>query len=93
MPMSSSSIILDFFPACFYCGNNFNFPHKASGSDGKNIVFEIPEAEIFKLGGLIYFIGGLFLVDLLLVVFTSNFISFAKSYINFLSDKLARSTI
>ena len=42
-------IKLELLPACFCCSNNFNLSESSSGSDGKNIVFEIPEAEIIKL--------------------------------------------
>ena len=44
-------------------------------------------------GDLINFISVRSRVDLLPGPLTSNYISFAKSYINFLCDKLARSTL
>ena len=41
----SSSIILEFFPACFSCNNNFNLSHNSIGSDDKNFV-QVPESMI-----------------------------------------------
>ena len=89
----SSLIISELFPACFSCYNNFNLSQSSLGSDDKNIVFETPEAETIKPGELSNFISLLARVDLLPGAFRSKCISFAKSYINFLSDKLARSTL
>ena len=42
----SSSIISELFPAFFSCSNNLNLSQSSSGSEDKNIVFEIPEAMI-----------------------------------------------
>ena len=89
----SPLIILELMPACSSCSNNVYLLHNLSGSDGKNNVFEIPEAELIKTGDLGTLIRVLFRVDLLPWAFTSNYISFAKSYNNFLSAKLARSTL
>ena len=83
----SSLIMLELFPACFYCSNSFNLSHNSLGSNDKNIVFETPEAII--AGDFSNFIRVLSLVDLLPKAFVSKCIYFAKSYINFLSDKLA----
>ena len=58
-------IVSELFPACFSCYNNFNLLQSSSGSDDKNIVFEIPEAETIKAGELSNFIGVLSRVDLL----------------------------
>ena len=41
----SSLIMLELFPACFSCSNNFDVSHSSLGSDGKTFV-EIPEATI-----------------------------------------------
>ena len=38
--------MLELFPACFSCNNNFNLSHNSLGSDDKNFVFEIPEAKV-----------------------------------------------
>ena len=83
----------DLFPACFSCYNIFNLLHSSSGSNDKNIVFETPEAETFKPGDSSNFIRVVSLVDFLPTAFRSKFISFAKSYNNFLSCKLARVTL
>ena len=48
---------LEFLPACFSCNNNFNLSHILVGSDGKNIVFETPEAETIEPDGLSNFIS------------------------------------
>ena len=48
--MISSLTMLELFPACFSCSNIFNCLLNSLGSDGKNIVFEKPEAEITKPG-------------------------------------------
>ena len=61
----SSLLILELFPACFSCSNNFNRSHNSLGSYGKNIVFEIPEAEIITPGDLSNLISILSLVLLL----------------------------
>ena len=42
----SSLIISEVLPACFSCKNIFNLSQSPSGLDGKNVVFEIPEALI-----------------------------------------------
>ena len=89
----SSLIISELFPACFSCNNNFHIPHNSLGSDDRNIVFEIPEAETIKPGALSNFTSFLSRIDLLPGAFASKCISFAKSYYNFLSYKLARSTL
>ena len=75
----------------YSCNNNFNLSHNSLGSDDKNIVFETPEAVI--AGDLSNFISVLSRVVLLPQAFVSKFISFAKSYISFLSCILARSTL
>ena len=41
----SSLIMLELFPACFSCNNNFNLSQSSSRSNDKNIVFVLPEAE------------------------------------------------
>ena len=76
-------------PAFFSCNNNFKLSQNSSGSDDKNLVFEIPESMI--AGDLSNFVRVRSRVDLLPTPFTSERLSFAKSYPNFLSDKLARS--
>ena len=90
---NSSLIMSELFPACFSCNNNYNLLQSSSGSDDIKIVFETTEAETIKLGNFSNFIRVLPQVDLIPGAFRSKFISFAKSYINFFSDKLARSTI
>ena len=55
----SSLIILEIFPACFSCSNNFNLSQSSLGSHDKNFV-EIPEAMI--AGQLSSFVGGLSLI-------------------------------
>ena len=87
----SSLIKSELLPACFSSNNNFYLSQSSSGSDDKNIVFERPEAII--LGELSNFISVQSLVDLLPTRLSSKCISFAKSYINFLSDKLAWLTL
>ena len=91
--MISSLNVSVLLPACFSCSINSTLSHSSLGSEDKNIVFETPEAEIIKPGDLSDFISVLSLLFLLPGPFTSKFISFDKSYINFLSDKLARSTL
>ena len=91
--MISSLINYELSPACFSCSSIFSLSQSSSGPDCKYIVFELPEAEVIKPGDLSIFISVLPQVDLLPVVFTSKYISFAKSYDNFLYDKLARSTL
>ena len=59
----------------------------------KKLFFEIHEAETIKPGDFSKFMIILFRVDLLPTAFASKIISFAKSYINLLSCKLARSTL
>ena len=93
MATISLLIISELFPACFSCNNNFNLLYSSSGSDDKNIVFETPQAETLKPGDLNNFISVLSRVDLLTKAFVSKFISFAKSYIRFLSCISARSTL
>ena len=44
----SSLIISELFPSSFSCSNNLNVSHNSLGSDDKNIVFEIPKAEILE---------------------------------------------
>ena len=89
----SSLIMSELFPACFSSNNNFNLSHNSLASDDRNIVFETPEAETIKPGELSNFISFLSRVDLLPGAFRSKCISFAKSFINLLSEKLARSTL
>ena len=81
----------ELFPACFSCSISLNLSQSLSGSDYRNIVFELPEAMI--AGDLTNFIGVLSLADFLPCPLSSKCISFAKSYINFLSCQLARSTL
>ena len=88
----SSLIMSELFPPCFSCNNNFNLLHNSSGSEDRNIVFQTPEVENIEPGDLSNFIRFLSRVDFLPRAFKSKFISFAKSYINLLSCKLARST-
>ena len=47
-----SSILLENYPACFSPKINFNRLHNSLGSEGKNIVCESPEAEIYEPGDL-----------------------------------------
>ena len=75
------------------CSNNFNLSHISLGSDGKKIVFEIPEAGTVKPGDLSNFICVPSQVDFLPRALTSKYISFANSYFNFLLDKLGRLTL
>ena len=75
--------MLEIFPACFSCSDNFLLSQSSSGSDDKNFVFETPEAETIKPGDLINFISVLSQVDFLPKAFRSKIISLAKSYINF----------
>ena len=89
----SSLIMSELFPACFSFIINFNRIQSSSGSDDKKIVFETPEAETIKPGDLSKFITVRSRVDFIPTAFTSKFISFAKSYNNFLSDILAMSTL
>ena len=87
----SSLIILEILPACFSCNNNFILSQSSLGSDDRNIAFETPEVMI--AGELGNFIRVLSRVDVLPTRLSSKCISFAKSYINFLSDKLAWLTL
>ena len=93
MSLPDSIVMSELFPASFSSSKNFNLLHISSGLDDKNIVFETPEAEAIKLGDLSIFTRVLSRVDFLPKPFTSKYNSFAKSYINFLSDNLARSTL
>ena len=88
---NSSLFMSELFPACLSCNNNFNPLQSSSGSDDKIMVFEIPESIIAD--GLSNFISVQSLVDFLPCPLLSKCISFAKAYINFLSDKLARPTL
>ena len=87
----SALIKSELFPTYFSCSHKFNLLQKSSESDDKNIIFEIPEAII--AGDFSNFISVRSRVDLLPITLTSKSISFAKSYINFLSAKLASSTL
>ena len=89
--MISTLIMLELFPAFISCSKFFILSQSSSGSDDKNIVFDIREATI--AGDLSNFMRVRSRVDFLPRAFTSNYISFAKSYNNFLSAKLARSTL
>ena len=89
----SSLIISELFPPCFSRSNNFNLPHSSLGSDDKDLVFEILGAETIEPGDLSYFVSVQARVGFLPIAFGSKFFSFAKSYNNFLSDNLARSTL
>ena len=40
----SSLIMLESFPACFSCNNNFILLHNSSGSVHRSFIFEIPDA-------------------------------------------------
>ena len=80
----------ELFPVCFSCSNNFNLLHYSSRSDDKKIV-EIPEVVI--AGDLSNFVRVRSRVDFLPCPLSSKCNSFAKSYISFLSVKLARSTL
>ena len=42
----SSLIMSELFPACSSCRKKFNLSQSSSGSDDKNVVFEMPEAMI-----------------------------------------------
>ena len=86
----SSLNISELLLACFSCKNNFNLLQSSSGWHDEKTV-EIPEA--MTAGDLSNFISVLSRVDLLPWAFMSKFISSAKSYIDFLSCKLARSTL
>ena len=63
--MISPLIVLEFFPACFSCSNNFNLSQSSLGSDYRNFIIEIPEAETIKPGDLSNFLSVLSLADLL----------------------------
>ena len=89
----SSLIILEILHACFSCSNNFNVSHSSSGSDDKKIVFETPKAVTIKLDDLSNFIGVRSQVVFLFCPPSSNCIYFVKSFPNYLSDKLPRSTL
>ena len=86
----SNDLFINFikiFSRLFSCKIIFNLLQSLLGfSDEKNV--EIPEATI--AGYLSNIISKRSRVELLPVVFTSNYISFAKAYLNFLSNKLAR---
>ena len=84
---------LELIPACFSCSKSFNLLQSSLGSDDKTNVFETPEAESIELGFLSNLVRDLSLMLLLLTPLMSKSISFAKNYISFLSDKLARSTL
>ena len=90
MATFSPLIKLEILPACLCCYLNFILSHNSMGSKDKNIVFETLEAETIKPGDLSNFIRVLSQIDLLHCAFKSKFNSFAKSYFNFLSYKLAR---
>ena len=79
----SSLIKSELFPAWFFCSISFNLSQVLSGSDDKKIVFGTPEAETTIPGDLSNFIRVRSRVDLLPVAFTSNYVSFAKSFIIF----------
>ena len=88
----------EILPACLFCINNFITLQSALGSDDKNLVFEksffeTPETETIIPDVVSNLINVRSRVDLLLGVFTWKNISFAKSYINLLSHKVARSTL
>ena len=53
----SSSIIIEFFPACFSRSNKFFLYQNSFGLDDRIIVFETPEAETIKSVDLSNFIG------------------------------------
>ena len=73
----SSLIKSELLPACFSCNNNFNLLHYSSGSEDKNIVFEIPEAMIAgDFNNLIIDLSRLLLFPFCLIL---KFISFANS--------------
>ena len=90
---TSLLIMSELFPACFSCNNIFNLSQSSSASDDKKTVFETLEAGTIKPGDPSNFIRVLSQVDFLPTAFRSKFISFAKSYNNFLSAKLARLTL
>ena len=73
----------ELFPTCFSCIKNVYRSHSSLGFSCKNFV-EIPEAMI--AGDLSIFISVLSRVDFLPGALTTKYISFAKSYIKFLSD-------
>ena len=87
----SLSNLLELYSTCFSCNISDIQSHKLSGSNCKYIVFEIPEAMI--AGDFSNFISVRSRANLSPGPLTSKCISFAKSYNNFLSAKLARSTI
>ena len=93
--IKSSKIVSELLPACFSCINKFNLSHSSLGLDGKHLVFEkdffeTPEAETIIPGDLGKPISDLTLGLSLPGALYSKYISFAKLYINFLSNKLAR---
>ena len=45
IPTISSLTMSELFPACSFCYKNFNLSQSSTGSDDKNFVFELPEAE------------------------------------------------
>ena len=92
----SSPIILEFFLACFSCSNNFILSQSSLGSDDNYLVFEkkfSSKDHALIPSDLSNLIGDLSLVLLLPKAFPSKYISLENSNINFLSNKLARSTI
>ena len=89
----SSLFVSELFPACLFRRNFVNLLHNFLRSGGKNMVFDLPDAEIFKPGDLSNHESDLSQLDLLPEAFTSKHLSFAKSYIYFLSNKLARSAL
>ena len=80
----------ELFPACFSCSKSFYLAHSSLDISGKNSK-QIRKAMI--AGYLSSIIRGLSLVLLFLKAFSSNYISFAKSFFTFLSDKIARSIL
>ena len=84
----------DFLPACSSC--NIDFNHSNFHQDfligiffSENDFAETPEAETITTGDVGSFISVRSGIDFLPGAFESNYISFAKSYLNFLSSKLA----
>ena len=82
--------MLKLIPDCFSCTENFNPSQSSLGSEGKKFV-EVPQALLAS--DVSSLITGLSLINLLPKAFSSDYISFAKSNIIFLSDNLARAML
>ena len=102
----SSLKMLQMFPVCFYCSDNFMLPQIPLGSDDNHLVFDsfwfsaFGFQQQFSLRDPAMLavvsskrIGEKSLVLLFPRAFSLNYISFANSYNNFLSINLAGSIL